>query len=222
MAPVPGADFDPDAAAMQARALSALQDQMRWVVDLLTPLQHEILVDATGRKFEALADLLGSDPQSARKWRLTGSPDAVSVENPGTIRSGAMFNTAISIEKLDQEFDISANNDRLYLEGEFVSDEWKITLKGGQNWSDDYPIESQGGGNFNFLKFYYPLAITHPLNVLENADITPVLSDDNVGVRSVAPDSDLTLVDSYFIDQDEQEGQYMVYPSPLPGDIYLP
>lgn len=222
LAPVPGADFDPDNAIMQARALNALQDQMKWVVDLLLPLESEILIDSRGRKFETLVDLLGTDPQSAKKWRLTGSPEAASIENPGLIRSGMMFNTSLRIKDIDEEFDISTINDRLYLEGEFIDEEWKITLKGGQDWSDAYPIDYQGGSDFNYLKFYYPLAITHQLEALENDNITPSLSDADVGVRLVAPDSDLTLIDSYFIDQEKDEGQYMIYPTPPPGDIYLP
>lgn len=221
MAPNPGADYDPDAAIMQARALNALQEQMRWLIDMIAPLEKEILISADGKKFEGLVDLLGTDPQSLRKWRLAGSPDAVTVENPGFLRSGVKFDTGIPIKNLDGEFDLSTPNDRLYLEGEFTEEVWSVTLKGDQEWSDANPLNFTGESYIS-THWYYPLAITHTADSLEAANVDAALSNEDVGIRLVAPDSDLTLVDSYFIDESNNKGQYMVYPTPLPGDIYLP
>ena len=226
--PMPGTDYDPDNALMQSRAISDLQRQMRWITDLLGKYEEEVLVGGDGRKFLALADTMGTDPQIQRKWRLTGSIEAVEVVNPGRLKTGVVYDSSIDIDDLDKTFNLSRTGTRLYLEGVYDADgeEWKVTLKADADWSDKFPIKSSEGGEggriYTFTTFYYPIAVTHSSDDLENKNIEAVISGDGKGVLAVVPDSDLTLVDSYFIDNESNDGYYMVYPTPLPGDIYLP
>jgi len=220
--PSPGTDYDPDIALMQSRAIGDLQRQMKWMTDLIAKYEEEILVGGDGQKFIALADMLGSDPQFQRKWRLIGKIDAIEIENPGTLRQGVIFDSSIEIQNLDDTFDMELPDTRLYLEGTYNSDEgrWNVTLKADKNWENKFPIK-KSEDSYDFTTFYYPIAVTKEKDSFEDANIEPDLFNKDVGIMVVVPDSDLTLDDSYFVDNDSNDGYYMVYPTPLPGDIYL-
>jgi hypothetical protein len=117
---------------------------------------------------------------------------------------------------------MSSDTARLYLKGVYTDPTWTITLTSDGEWDHEYPIKEIDSG-YDYTTFYFPIAVSHPTNDLEAAGIEPVISKDGVGVMVVAPDADLTLSDNYFMDEEiPNRGQYMVYPSPLPGDIYLP
>lgn len=161
-APVPGADFDPDSAIMQARALQALQDQMRWVVELLGPLDREILIDATGQKFEALVDLLGTAPGFGSPWELTvesstSSSARVKVKCGTILRSVDDLTHVIKIDNADRVYSVSAGN-KIWLKMTGDYERPIISLESGSRWTkfpSGYEITTTPYPKFK--SYFYPL-----------------------------------------------------------------
>jgi len=155
--PSPGADYDPDAAMMQARATRDLQRQMQWIMDLLGRYDEEILVGGNGRKFAALVDLLGND-LSQRKWGLTF------VDGNYKVVTGELFEDARVVEianKDDFSFYPSAGETLyLHLEEYPSGDNWKATLLADNTRNEDesyYDFEGAEIGGFTMTKYYRPL-----------------------------------------------------------------